>query len=943
MRISPLLGLLLAAALLAPRPAEAEDPGVLVFREQVRPMLTGKCLACHGADKKKGGLDLSGRASALTGGEHGPALTPGKPDDSRLIAKVAAGKMPPGNPLSAEQVAAFRKWVEAGAPYEGEPLVASVKRAGPDWWSLQPVQRPPAPHSKFDDRARNPVDAFLFEQLEKNGLEPSPLASRLTLLRRVTFDLTGLPPTLADIDAFLADDSAGAYEKVVDRLLASPAYGERWGRHWLDVVRFGESHGYEQNHLRDNAWPYRDYVIAAFNNDLPYDRFLTEQLAGDVLAKDDPQAAAATGFLVAGVHDTVGNGTEEGKRQQRANDLDDDVSTIGAAFLGLTVNCAKCHDHKFDPIPQRDYYRLAAVVAGVQHGERPLSMAKGDEEERLAEARRRLRLLQGKVADLDARAREAVLRARGVKEVPRPPVNVRRNVEDFEPVSARFVRFTVLATTDGAEPCLDELEVFGPDGETNLALASRGAKASASSLLPGYPIHQVAHLNDGKFGNEWSWISNEKGGGWAQVELPRAETVARVVWARDSAGDGARYKDRLASRYTVEVSEDGKAWKTVATGDDRAKPSEQIATNDLRNALTPQEQEQREKWAAEIAELAKRAGGGEAARTAYVGTFTTPHPVYVLERGDVMKRGAEVTPGALSQLPGLSGDLEPDPQLGESGRRLALARWLCDPKNPLVARVLVNRVWQYHFGRGLVGTPSDFGFNGERPTHPELLDWLAADFVEHGWRLKRLHRLLVTSAAYRQASDVTKAGEEKDAGNRLLWRMPLRRLEAEAVRDGVLAASGTLDRAMGGPGFRLFKYTVVNVAIYEPLEEQGPQTWRRGVYQQAARAYRDGLLASLDEPECAQRAPRRDMTTTPLQALSLFNGAFVVRQAGLFADRVKREAGERPEDQVLRAFRLAFGRPPTEKEQKAAAVLVERQGLAALCRALLNANEFLYY
>jgi cytochrome c553 len=939
------VAVLLSAARAGQSKAPATVDGAALFRQQVRPVLVGKCLTCHGADKKKGGLDLSRRLTALAGGKHGAAVVPGSASGSLLFERIAAHEMPPDSPLSTKQVAAFRHWIEAGAPYAEEPLVAEVKRAGPDWWAFQPVRRPPVPHSRLDAQASNPIDLFLFARLEAKGLRPSPSAPPLALLRRVSFDLTGLPPTHAEVDAFLADQSPDAYEKVVDRLLASPAYGERWGRHWLDVVRYGESNGYEQNHLRLNAWPYRDYVIRAFNEDKPYDRFLQEQLAGDELGKGDPLVEPATGFLVAGVHDTVGNQTIEGTLQQRANDLDDMVSTVGATFLGLTVGCARCHDHKFDPIPQKDYYRLAAAFAGVRHGERPLTTTRATAEQQRAaeESRRKMYKVWAELIDLATYARKLLLKSQGVDPVPRPAVHISRNVEDFRPVKAKYIRLTILATQKGDEPCLDELEVYPAGSDDNVALASRGAKASASSLLPGYAIHQVRHLNDGKYGNEWSWISNERGGGWAQIELPEIQTIDRVVWSRD-AGVVPRFRDRLASKYKVEVSLDGKTWKTVSTGDDRVPGHESIPHETLFKQLT---RTQQKRWVHLVTELARL--GREAppeqppVPVAYSGEFSTPDPIFLLKRGDVMRRGEPVEPGALSQIRGLSPELGIEPGQGEPARRLALARWLTDPRNPLTARVMVNRVWQYHFGQGLVPTPSDFGFNGGRPSHPELLDWLAADFMEHGWRLKRLHWLIVTSTAYRQSSDASSEGLAADAGNQLLWRMPLRRLEAEAVRDSMLAVSGCLDRTMGGPGFRLFKYRTQNVAIYEPLEEQGRDTWRRAVYQQLARANREDLLASFDCPECAQRTPRRDVTTTPLQALSLLNGSFTMQQAGLFAERVKAEAGEQPGAQVERAFRLAFGRLPAEAEQRAAAALVQQHGLAALCRTLLNANEFLYY
>jgi cytochrome c551/c552/cytochrome c553 len=925
--------------------------------EQAIALINKRCLMCHNATTKTKGVDLATRAAAMGSG----AIVPSDAEKSRLLQMVNAGKMPPTGKLSSEELALLRQWIASGATYPKESEMAQRPL-----WSLQPVTNPKVPRTKFDALVKNPIDRFIFDKLAKKGLKPSPPANRLALLRRVTIDLTGLPPTPEEVVAFLNDKSPNAYEKVVDRLLASPAYGERWGRHWLDVVRFGESHGYEQNHVRPNAWHYRDYVIRSFNEDKPYTQLIAEQLAGDTLGKGNPNVEVATGFLVAGVHDTVGIQTEEGTRQQRANDLDDIVSTVGAAFLGLTTGCAKCHDHKFDPIPQRDYYRLAAVFAGVRHAERSLRAANVSERTETEESAREARIIQGKISDLDAQAQVAALRSQGVHPVPRPAVNTRRNVEDFAPVTARFVRFTVLATKDGMEPCLDELEIFAPDGEENLALAAKGAQATALSLLPGYMIHQIHHLNDGRFGNEWSWISNERGGGWAQIELPQPASISRVVWSRDST-DKPRYNDRIASAYRVEVSVDGKMWKTVSASDDRAPSSEAIPLTTLQQAMTPVQRQQREALAAELEKLRQRIATLTSGNTAYIGQFTSPDPIFVLKRGDVMQRSEEVTPGGLSQIPGLSAELQAE-NASEPSRRLALAKWLCDPKNPLTARVIVNRVWQHHFGRGIVGTPSDFGRNGEKPTHPELLDWLAATFVSTGqwvnqsmskfvdpltdlpidsyscgWRLKRLHKMIVTSYTYQQSSRANAQGMAVDAGNVLLWRMPLRRMEAEAVRDSILSVSGKLNRQMGGPSFQLFKYRIVNVAIYEPLDAYGPETWRRAVYAQPARAIRDDLMGNFDCPESAQRAPRRDVTTTPLQALTLLNGTFVVQQADFFAERVKREAGEKVEAQVARAFRLAFGRLPHAQEQKGAAELVSKHGLVTLCRALLNANEFLYY
>jgi hypothetical protein len=923
--------ILLAVIAAAPGMANADDrAGAEFFEAKVRPLLAERCYGCHSAaaGKSKGELSLDTPEGVIKGGRSGAAVVPGKAGESRLIRAVRRVdvelQMPPKEPLSAAEVAVLERWVGMGAPDPRTGTAVATERR--EAWALKPVRAVAPPEVKDRKWPAGAIDRFVMARLEAAGLRPSPPAERRALLRRVTFDLTGLPPTPGEVEAFLADDAPAAYERVVDRLLASPRYGERWGRHWLDVVRYGESHGYEQNHLRDRAWPYRDYVIRAFNEDRPYPRFVEEQLAGDVVGAGDPAVEAATGFLVAGVHDTVGNNAEAAKRQQRADDLDDIVSTVGATFLGLTVGCARCHDHKFDPVPQADYYALAAVFAGVRHEERALPGPPTEAQQREA-------------ADLAERAEKVAAEVEAVQTAvragaPRPAVSARRNVEEFPPVEAKYVRFVVLATADGAEPCLDELEVYAAGGTKNLALATAGTVARASSLLPGHEIHQVAHLNDGRLGNDRSWISAERGRGWAQVELPEVQPVARVVWGRDGSAK-PRFEDRVPVRYQVQVSKDGEAWETVATGDDRA-------------VLSAEQRERLNRPRAEQASVEARQAAAAQGTLAYVGRFTPPDPVHLLRRGDVMQRTDVVPPAALSRVPGWPGELGLRSNAPESARRVALAKWIGDPRNPLTARVMVNRVWQYHFGRGLVGTPSDFGANGEAPTHPELLDWLADDFVRGGWTLKRVHRQIVLSRTYQQAGRpddaALAAGLAKDGATRLLWRMPLRRLEAEAVRDSILATAGTLDvspAAVGGPGFRLFKYRVVNVAIYEALADQGPQTWRRAVYQQPARNIRDDLMAAFDEPENAQRTPRREVTTNPLQALTLLHSPFVVGQAERFAERVRREAGEDLGRQAGRAFEVALGRPATEAERAGAIELVRSHGLAALCRALFNANEFL--
>jgi hypothetical protein len=912
----------------------AEQPageGTTVFRENVQPILTGKCLACHGSDKKKGKLDLTRRATVLVGGQSGPAIVPGKPADSLLLQRLSTGEMPPQNPLSQEQIAAFKKWIEAGAPYENEPLAASLQRAGPDWWSLQRLKRPPIPAVIEMQRVRTPIDAFILAKLEQHGLGLSPEADRATLIRRATFDLLGLPPTPEEIEAFLDDPDPNAYERLIDRLLASPHYGERWARHWLDVVRFAESHGYETNALRPNAWPYRDYVIRAFNEDIAYPQFMLEQLAGDTVPGADFLARSATGFLVGGSHDMVGNQTMEGMLQQRMDDLDDMITATGATFLGLTVNCCRCHDHKFDPLTQRDYYSMQALFAGVQHAERDIPAA--DAEVRRSEAslvEAELRHIERRLDALEPVAQLELISPR------RPAVNARRNVERFAPVAARSVRFTVAATSDGIEPCIDELEIYAAeDPHGNIALASLGAKTSASGTYPNSTIHRLEHLNDGRYGNSRSWISNEMGKGWVQVELPRITRIDRIVWGRDRE---ERYKDRLAVTYRIEVALEPGQWQVIASSGDRIA-YRTAATPVAAPARSPETQREQATLAERRDRLQERLAGLRPVIPVYAGTFTQPGPTHALLRGDPMRTGEAVTPSGLTVV---QPPLVLDARAPESGRRLALARWLSDPVNPLPARVMVNRLWHYHFGQGIVSTPSDFGYNGDRPSHPELLDWLASDFVRGGWRLKRLHRQMMLSAAYRQSSHTNAKALEIDRQNRLLWRTNPRRLEAEAVRDAVLSVSAKLDQRMGGPGYNLWEKNTNYVVVFKPKGALGPEEFRRMIYQFKPRSQQDPTFGIFDCPDAALAKPKRTVSTTALQALNLLNSGFMVRQSEWFAERLVREAGHEPGRQVERAFWLALGRKPQSRERRLAIALIQRDGLQAFCRALFNANEFVY-
>ncbi len=765
-------------------------------------------------------------------------------------------------------------------------------------------------------------------RLAVDGLARSPEADRATLIRRLYLVMLGMPPLPDEVATFVADPQPGAFERLVDQVLADPRYAERWGRHWLDVVRFAESNGFETNRLRPNAWRFRDYVIAAFADDLPYDQFVREQLAGDALGTE-----VATGFLVGGPVDIVGSPDPVLTAQQRADELDDMVATTGTAFLGLSVGCARCHAHKFDPIAQREYYALTAVFAGVRHGERALPLPP----QRAAE----LATIDARIAELDRRLAPYLVEPAAMTATPagqslRPPVDHVHNDERFAPVDARFVRFTIVATS-GAEPCLDELEVWASD--RNVALATGGTRATASGTLRGYAIHQLEHVHDGRVGNSNSWISDEVGGGWVQLEFAKPERIDRIVWGRDRDGI---VLDRLATQYRIEAAVDADRWQVIASSDDRTpfEGATKVHAVPVYNvaAAPPAEAAQARAWLSERHAAQQERAVVAPPPMAYAGTFSQPGPTHRLHRGDPMLPREAVAPGvlALFQPVALPADAP------EQQRRLQLARWITSPEHPLTARVLVNRVWQHQFGTGLVSTPNDFGKNGARPSHPELLDWLASEFVARGSSIKALQRLILTSATWQQASAPRADALRVDAGSRLLWRFPPRRLEAEAIRDSILAVSGALDRRAGGPSFLLHDVDRENVYHYQPKEDFDAAQARRMVYACKVRMEQDAVFGAFDCPDGSLVQPRRSVSTTPLQALNLFNSRFMLQQADALAARLCTEVGADPAAVVRRAWQLAFQRLPEASETIEAAAFVQAEGLPALCRALLNSNEFLF-
>ena len=922
------------------------------FERDVAPVLTRHCIRCHRPDNKKGDLSLVSAGDL----EESGVVVPGKPGESDLLGaitpKAGGGRssMPKeGSALSTDEVAVVRRWVEQGASWPDGLVLKEAPKAGRDWWSLRPlaVVEPPAPEGLPEAWAGNPVDRFIFAGLKAKGLTPSPPADKRTLVRRLTYDLTGLPPTPEEAEAFENDTSPLAYERLVDRLLASPRYGERWGRHWLDVIRFGESRGYERNEIIPNAWPFRDYVIRSFNDDKPFDQLVREHLAGDVVGKDRPEVEVGTAFLVCGPYDDVGNQDPVQAAVIRANTLDDVVRATSESFLGLTVGCARCHDHKFDPISTKDYYALYATFAGVRHGSRTVATP-----EARAEVAARLGPLQkeeARAAGERQKLEDAVLARAEAKKADyearwaRPEPRCELAEETFPPVEAKAVRLVVTAT-DGdpygvAGYQVDEFEVWtdGPSPR-NVALAAAGgvAEGASRSVEDAGEAYGVQLVNDGKY--QAAWVAQ---GPELTVRFARPERVRRVVFSGNRNGGVHR---PFAAEYRVEVSDDGAHWRAVAGSSDR-RP---VGPNHRRRRLLDAETTADE--AARLRTLAAELASARAALAAvpvlpnwWVGTFEgAPGPFNVFLGGDPQRKGGEVVPSGLAAVgpAGLGYSLPANSP--EHERRLALATWLVDPRNPLPARVMANRLWHYHFGTGIVDTPSDFGFMGGRPTHPELLDWLARRFVDGGWRLKAMHRLLVTSQTYRQASAYRESAARVDGASRLLWRFPPRRLTAEEVRDTVLQVAGKLDLTMGGPGFKLYKYLQDNVATYVPLDAPGPETYRRAVYHHSARASYLDVLTDFDCPDNALGAPKRASTTTPLQALTMMNHGFAVDMARAFADRLRREAGDDRAAQVRRAFILAFGRPPTGEESAEASAVVERYGLPAFGRAVLNASELIY-
>ncbi len=987
------VGVLVAAAL-ALSPGAAQPPVPADFARDVRPIFESRCISCHGATRQRGGLRVDTPAGIRAGGSSGAIIVPGNPGASPLIRHVAgtggAARMPAeGDPLTAAQIDTLRRWVEQKAPLPAAAPAETAAKAPAPGWAFRPIVKPPVPPAPAG-WARNPIDHFVLAKLAANGLKPSPEADRRTLARRVFVTLTGLPPTADELDAFAADPAPDAYEKLIDRLLASPRYGERWARHWLDVAHYADSHGQDQDRFRPNAWPYRDYLIRAFNADTPYARFVREQVAGDVLFPGSPDSLVATGFLAAGPWDESGlrdiNENSLDRQVARYLDRDDVVTSTMTTFAGLTVHCARCHDHKFDPVTQADYYALQAVFAGVDKAERAYDAdpAVGRRRAALAAELALARATDATDRALLAPERQAAVTtfektwhaAEGHWLVPEPQdprakqgstltVLPDRSVLSGGPTPERdmytatltvpqkgltALRVEVLCDDSlphkGPGRChngnlhLSEVRVtVQPPGEPTKAEAVKLKAATADFDQAGWG---VARAIDGNAATAWGIYPAVGTPHRAVFEFEKPvgfEAGTTVAVELDQLHGGGH----LIGRFRLAVT------TAPAPGEAVRPVPASIAAALAAAPRTPAQSAELARWAWERT-LAADLAALPAQAKVYCGTnrfapdgsfrpAPTPRPVYVLKRGEVTRPGDLAQPGAVEAIGALPARFAlADPE-NEGQRRAALADWLTDPRNPLTWRVAVNRVWHYHVGRGLVDTPNDLGAMGGAPSHPDLLDWLAAEFRDTGGSLKALHRLLLTSATYRQAvrSDATAAA--KDADNRLLWRMNRAKLDAETVRDAVLLASGRLDPTMYGPPAPHFVSRpgihVTPEADYDAFDVDAPAARRRSVYRFIFRTRPDPLLEALDCPDASQSAPVRGVSVGAPQALVLWNNKFLLRHA----EHLAAAAGADP----VRGFaRRVLARDPTPAETAAWGDYARRHGTANLARVLLNSSEFLF-
>ena len=786
-------------------------------------------------------------------------------------------------------------------------------------WSLEPVQNPKAPALK-SNWIKNDIDRFIFDQLSQRQQTPSIMTDRRTLARRISLVMHGLIPTPEQVDAFVNDQAPDAYEKLVDRILQSQHYGERWAQHWLDTVRYAETTGYEINGANGNITPYRDYVIRALNEDKPYDQFLMEQIAGDHFKQD-----AATAFLVAGPHDVNRSPDPKLTAMQKYDGLDEMIKATSATMLGLTVGCARCHDHKFDPISQKDYYAMQAVFAGVAYGSRKAHGAENDKMQQEAAA------MKPKVEAL----REQ-LESLHVETKLGPPVDYREYLERFDSVLADGVKFTINAANNNGPVELDDVMVFiTPSDEKpsyNIASRDEGATATSSPTAVGNQGKSADLLLDEERQLLLFFRSKDKSDVWFEISFSKAVNINRVmIRPRGSA---------VPVDYRIEVRTPDGDYKQVIDSRDRfiSRGDEREVDQVEFNGVDKHTTERIVELNKQLRELEQEYNKLVAGPQVFAGKFNQPEKVFLLTRGDPFQPSDEVAPN----IPAVLGDLALKPDATEADRRLALAKGIASKANPLTARVIVNRVWQHCFGTGIVDTPSDFGVNGSSPTHPQLLDHLASYLMDHDWSLKSLHRYILLSATFRQASHARPQLLEKDSDTRFLWRFPPRRMEAESLRDSILVASGKMNKQMYGNPFKLFEDATSSFMKKVPLEEFDKDGWRRMIYAEKIRLEQIDIFGVFDCPDASQLVAKRSRSTTAVQALSLFNSKFINRQAQFMADLCAAASPGDPDKQVQHAVQRTYGREADAEEMDVLMDITHKLGLATTCRILINSNEFVF-
>jgi cytochrome c553 len=1068
------LAAVVTASIVAPA-LRAESPtpdGAEFFEKKVRPILVEKCQKCHGSQRQKGGLRLDSREAAFKGGESGPVIVAGHPEKSELVRAVnyeADGfQMPPTGKLDAESIAVLANWVRLGAPWPASAASGNRQRTQASFdfaerakhWSFRPLRtgRPPmAPQASW---ARNPLDCFLASQLHGSGLDPAPTADRRTLLRRITFDLTGLPPTREEIHVFLADDSSAAYEKVVDRLLASPHYGVRWGRHWLDLVRYAETCGHEFDFDIPAVWPYRDYMVRAFNDDLPYDAYVTEHIAGDSLTSPRRNPRDATNESIIGTAFwwfAQAKQSPVDVRAEQCDTVDNQIDVFGKAFLGLSIACARCHDHKFDPIRAQDYYALAGFLRSsrrqVAFIDDPAPVERFAEWRR-AEAARRLQNVAASLAAKPTTSDETVTDPEGILRpwkalgsLPAGRTFTTARLELAKDVNQRdaqcgarqgaavafenfakpdFAGWQISGPAFGSRPSragdfvlgIDPdrpIEQLAPAGAAHSGLISpklRGSIRSKAFTIDKPYIHyratrqhaagaeprqlKAGQLNlivdgfqvirDPLYGHLSITVANDAPTAWytqhvaklkgerAYIEIVDEDdgwiAVDSIVFSDDPRpperppnrliaallNDGSLDSgDKLVARYSKLFTETLRLWKAGGLADD-PYAGDRVAILDwlCRRRRVPAERPASHELATLLSDGRRREAAFERANRVIAMIDGTAENEHVLVRGNHKKPGPEVPRRFLEVFGG-----RPIPATATSSGRLQLAREITGSAKPLLARVLVNRLWQHHFGRGLVAPPDDFGKNGQPPTHPALLDYLAAEFIRSGWSIKHMQRLMVLSAAYRMSSrDVNAKSAAADPENRLLHRMPVKRLEAEAIRDSILAVSGRLNERLEGPSIPVYLDEFMTgrgrPTTSGPLDGDG----RRSIYLAVRRNFLTPMFLAFDYPATGTTAGRRGTSNVPAQALALLNNPFVVQQADLWAKQLTATGGRirtattaAPTIDTL--YETAFGRLPTAVEQAAAQEFLGQQAgdpgaadpsaaWSDLCHVLVNVKEFIY-